>query len=393
MNSKIAEILSRGDDGEMNYIAFMFKRKNIKMTRINISSAYCPSLGFIDTYMEWLDMEFIMRINTLPIWFIEKNANRFNWEHMAIWQRLPEAFIEKHISRLNRDDISRYPLSDAFIEKYADHLNWELLSGLKISTIEKHLDKFDWDTISMTPHLPVSFLEKYADKLNWDLMSRYQKLPEYLIASKPVNWLRISRYQILSESFIEEHLDTLCLWAIPEEGQVLSEAFMEKYFNKLRPSGIFGTQALSEAFIERHMNTSNVNLCYAIARYQVLSEAFIEKYEKFLDMEVIAMHQKLSEAFIEGRIDILTAHNIMIYQHVSDAFLDKHWDKLSMELQSRRALPASIALKHTIPDGITVKWTYAALKKLCINADIDMPTELGERLVDKKKNDCRIKFI
>jgi hypothetical protein len=98
-------------------------------------------------------------------------ANKYSWEHISIYQKLSEAFIEKYADKVDLVYISMYQkLSDVFIEK--------------------HKDKVDWIRISMCQKLSEPFIEKYADKVEWYYISEYQKL------SKP---------------FIEKHKDKITL--------------------------------------------------------------------------------------------------------------------------------------------------------------------------------------
>ena len=77
--------------------------------------------------------------------FIEKFAERVDWDRVSSRQTLSEAFIEKYMERVDWTCISMHQkLSEAFIEKFAERVNWNNLSSrqtLSKSFHEKFVDK------------------------------------------------------------------------------------------------------------------------------------------------------------------------------------------------------------------------------------------------------------
>ena len=75
--------------------------------------------------------------------FINKHADKVNWDWISMEQKLSEEFIEQHSDRVSWVDISMYQqLSEEFIEKHADKLDWNFLI-----TEPLHYSKFSKVTI------------------------------------------------------------------------------------------------------------------------------------------------------------------------------------------------------------------------------------------------------
>ena len=76
-----------------------------------------------------------------------------------------------------RSRIKDSNLFGMFLEKYADKKDWEMISSkwnLSECFIEKHIDKIDWDIIIFNQNLSEPFIEKHSDRINWDMISEYQ---------------------------------------------------------------------------------------------------------------------------------------------------------------------------------------------------------------------------
>ena len=96
-------------------------------------------------------------------------AEGVDWVWISYYQRLSEAFIEKHADHMDWWVISyNQTLSEAIIEKHADRVDWQLISGhqtLSEAFREKHADHLDWLWISGRQKLSEAFIEKHADRI------------------------------------------------------------------------------------------------------------------------------------------------------------------------------------------------------------------------------------
>src|SRR5579872_6817432 len=43
--------------------------------------------------------------------------------------------------------------------------------------LEKHIDKLEWDQISLNQHIPFNFLNKYQDKIHWNKLTYRPDIP------------------------------------------------------------------------------------------------------------------------------------------------------------------------------------------------------------------------
>lgn len=118
---------------------------------------------------------------------------------MINWKKShTEAFIEKHIDKVNWVHISAYQkLSEAFIERHSEEVDWYNIScsqKLSEAFIEEHSDRVSWDCISCYQKLSENFIERYADEVYWYYINAFQKLSEkfrkkHKLKTPPDNWL------------------------------------------------------------------------------------------------------------------------------------------------------------------------------------------------------------
>ena len=287
--------------------------------------------------IDWAEISMSRDFENLSDFFIEKFADKLDWDRISFKQKLSEPFIEKFADRVNWGGVSAsQKLSEPFIAKYADKVEWNFISEhqtLSESFIEKYADNLDWRWISIEQKLSESFIEKYAGKVNWSYISEHQTLSEPFVEkyADKVDWREISACQKLSEPFIEKYADRVN-WELLSMNQKLSEAFIEKYANKVNWYFISYSQKLSEAFIEKHADKLDWD---SISEFQKLSGAFIEKHADKVNWSKISQYQILSESFIENHADKVKWHIISADQKLSEPFIEKYANKVDWEMISR----------------------------------------------------------
>ena len=116
--------------------------------------------------------------------FIEKYADKIDWNAISIYQKLSEDFIDKHTNKVYWSAISRYQkLSEDFIDKHTDKVDWNCISRyqkLSEDFIDKHTNKVYWSAISIYQKLSEDFIDKHTDRVYWDYISKYQAItPEF----------------------------------------------------------------------------------------------------------------------------------------------------------------------------------------------------------------------
>ena len=116
--------------------------------------------------------------------FIEKYADKIDWNAISIYQKLSEDFIDKHTNKVYWSAISRYQkLSEDFIDKHTDKVDWNCISRyqkLSEDFIDKHTNKVYWSAISIYQKLSEDSIDKYTDRVYWDYISKYQAItPEF----------------------------------------------------------------------------------------------------------------------------------------------------------------------------------------------------------------------
>jgi len=108
------------------------------------------------------------------------------------------------ISKLNN-------LPDMFYIDFKDHLNWEIISNMKM---EDHdfLDRFKrfipWKYISRNIYLTPDFLLKFEDLLDWDILSLCCDLPFTILETKKhkINWRYIKYNQNIPIYYLKHFL-------------------------------------------------------------------------------------------------------------------------------------------------------------------------------------------
>ena len=193
---------------------------------------------------------------------------------------LSEETIERILYKLFSND-NMYHLLDSFIACVSE------LSYISEDFIEKHLDKFYWDSISINQTLSEKFIEKYSDKIDWNYISLNQCLSEDFIERNldKINLDYVCSKQKLSEDFISRHNGNYYYYElISKFKQNLSENFIEKNKDKVNWSLISEYQKLSEDFIRKNKFKVNWHL---ISKFQKLSNEFQIEFKNYLDQELI----------------------------------------------------------------------------------------------------------
>ncbi len=83
-----------------------------------------------------------------------------------------------YMAKRMNDIIKRYKLSEEFIERHADKVNWNYISyhqKLSEEFIERNVDKVNWEYISIRQKLSEGFIERYADRVDWANISIYHQ--------------------------------------------------------------------------------------------------------------------------------------------------------------------------------------------------------------------------
>jgi len=122
----------------------------------------------IDKFADFLDFDLVSKNQRLTIATIRKYLNKFSFESLSKFQKLPEDFIEE----------------------FQNELDWYWVSErqtLSESCIRKFIDKVDMLKISIYQKLPESFIKEFQDKLcigeilrNQMLTDEYRKVLESL---------------------------------------------------------------------------------------------------------------------------------------------------------------------------------------------------------------------
>lgn len=225
-------------------------------------------------------------------------------------------------------------LSEEFIDKEADKLDWQCISScqkLSEKMIIKHIDKVNWIGISIYQELSEPFIKKYINYLNFDNIQSHQKLSETFI-NEHKNMIDLSiicARQNISEKFIIDNLKGINqnnLWQTIAENQQLSESFIIEYFTNFKQclDEVFINQKLSSEFISMIINGVNgVNKVNRVN--EVKNEANVTND---LNWSIILKYQKLTIQQILQNIDKFImipkcAKRLIKYQNISPEIAKK----------------------------------------------------------------------
>ena len=189
-----------------------------------------PDIDEIETYLAPLLLSSVwtwISRQSLPISFLEKYHKSIIWSeafkitkfdekfltHRMIWsdlstidiemlcqhQTLSISFMEQHIKRLHKSNISRYQnLSEDFMRRNFTDLNMiYLIQFQKMSEkfVADFASKLDWYEICMHKQLSMGFLEQHTNYLNWGNVSEFQHLSVDFIHkhSRRLNSVRLAK--------------------------------------------------------------------------------------------------------------------------------------------------------------------------------------------------------
>lgn len=133
----------------------------------------CLSEAFILEHAEQLGWSEISRRQVLSEAFLAEHADRVDWAGASHEQRLSEGFLREHAHRVDWSAVAQsQALSETFIEEFADKIPFQRLNTTKLSEsfIRKHRDALDWSGplgVSEHPSLSVAFLKEHANRLTW----------------------------------------------------------------------------------------------------------------------------------------------------------------------------------------------------------------------------------
>ena len=210
-----------------------------------------------------------------PIYKFE-NLDRFDFNVISSQCYLSEEFMERFANKLNWEFISRWQrLSNGFIRKFKYELDWRQMvstQALSEDLMEEHAQLIDWGNVARYQKLSEEFISKFKDRLFWGDVVNYQKLSEKFIED---NFKHIVRYgcslvifQELSEEFIEKHIEMIIAGSMSTHRNIainilchqkLSKKFREKLrkgilqgsSNKpiLKNNWLYATVATKEKYI------------------------------------------------------------------------------------------------------------------------------------------------
>jgi hypothetical protein len=365
--------------------------------------------------------------------FMRKYADKIEWDTASSRQILPEPLIEDYIDKVDLVKIVRYQkyLSDAFMRKHIKQLS---ISGLveyqKLT--ESFIDDFALNVIPM--HMILKYQTLSGDYLlthdiEWDKVPKLQRKLSLDFILKHIELFKniaiIVRYREVPIEFIEEH------WSNDDEYvhntmvyQTLTEDMLTKHWDVFKNENVYCFQTVSEEFIESHISDADVDDWRYISHVQTLSMKFIiahlsklswigisgqkltvpfmREHADELGRDVVAHEQTdLPESFIEEFFDRFDMCDIAQKQkNCSLGFIERHIADLRIDVVceyqciSGEMINRYFGCGDEIRKNKRIRWTYALIKEGNISRDIDLPAELGERLIDKKVHaDIKIRFV
>lgn len=296
--------------------------------------------------------------------FIKEYKDKLNWNNLCITHMFSTYYdngkceLEDYLDYLDERcwiNISRYQkLSIKFIDRYADKLNWEALCVFQdISDpliLEKHEKQINWGNVALYQPLNDNMLLHYSNKLvtsdifkNKNIKLSEQYLFDHFDLIDEFAFASIIEKQTVSMEFLEKFVELHpAIWRMPYRS-------VDSLLCEYKPANISAISNLSKEFLAKHKDKIvwkdvkfyNLNNCtYGMLfdyRYQLSKDAWdyisrcIELSEEFMDAasdvinwETVSMIQKMSEKFIDEHKDMVDWVYVSVYQKLSEDFVYKH---------------------------------------------------------------------
>lgn len=157
--------------------------------------------------------------------FISRHANSLVWTFKrTMFYRMSRmyTFESNHQFLECRDYINKeirgiagsQKLSEEFIERYADRVNWEevfIYQEISYKFESKHESRVCFDAMSKEYNLNLTTLKRYEERLNWDIISRFHRDVSMLIKEFPsrINWNKLSGNKHVSSDIYNLYNDQL----------------------------------------------------------------------------------------------------------------------------------------------------------------------------------------
>lgn len=137
--------------------------------------------------------------NPGAIRLLEKRKNRINCNEICKNENaihLIKEYAEKNgysVYMLRNLSCNSNPEAIKILEEHLDKVDWDNLSlnPGAINLLEKHLDKINWTNLSANPSA-IRLLEKYPDKINWKMLSKNPSAYDMLQKNpKKIDWTEV----------------------------------------------------------------------------------------------------------------------------------------------------------------------------------------------------------
>ncbi len=313
---------------------------------INIQEDYVQENGFMygDPNVESAD---IFKFTSAVLYFLKKfkKDNKFPLEISAAREKDGKKdtadFIKKFYKKYKQLHADEEIIETYFLNKYQSP---SFYKNLDVKTLRRLADKLEesrWAAIvvhrglsvaelkEFEEHIDFSLLSKvvtdehvvreFQKQLNWKDLSRWEELPEDLIAdhADEVNWMLVSHYAKLSQPFMSSFADRLD-WTFVVQYQEMSPGFMITFKDKIP----------WELTTDKHYKLWCTAMMVAMASYipwNTLSLAnrtdkSVASLAEYANWEIISGTRKMDWKFIEQFQDRLDKTRITLNPH-TDLFL------------------------------------------------------------------------
>lgn len=272
-----------------------------------------------------------------------------------------------------------YQLDENILEEMQDYLNWNLISRNNLSEefMERHLERFDWLTLSYTQKFSIEFLKKYgnfidwnqlskndnlteeivetfSDKLNWDILSscfKFNKKNLNKWADK-INWYNVFRFNGYAKFNFKHFLKygkqaKLTLEDYIFTSRSIPEDYIREHLDEIDLKSIFTHSLVSEKFIEEFVNMDG-GYWAEVSSFQRLSKNFIKKWQHRIDWYKLNSrnYKQLNEKLLDEMKDYVFWEYLSSERDFSERFLEKHEDLIYWEKLNCKKFSLKFILKH-----------------------------------------------
>lgn len=227
-----------------------------------------------------IDLGFINKHPELTPWWIvssycgedilDRYSDEIDWFEATIAMDYSIRKLDKYKDKLVWNNVTqKLTLTNQILDRYNKYIDWTAASENKSLTnvmIHRYSEQLNWDKISKRKKLPEGIIRKYDDKVNWENIYRNNEVySEQLIEDYYDKFDKeyISYWYNLSEEFMRKHFVDLKrgshkYYSTLSRKQELSEEFMRDYVDELCISDLIENQEMSDEFKEWLMKKGNI---------------------------------------------------------------------------------------------------------------------------------------